>query len=160
TNAKGYRLLRLHPARMKHMRHNEFVALAEKVQNFYCIDNFKEESTFWYEMWRNKTRDVSSLSYPELLLRAQTFYPAVANAIEIALALPVTTCTVERSFSTLRIVKTCLRSTMGNDRLVGLCMMSVHRERVMKDKNDFTTRVTTDFDQKNPRRLQLLFKDS
>ncbi|KAG0422043.1 hypothetical protein HPB47_002115, partial [Ixodes persulcatus] len=48
TNAKSYRLL-LHPARMKHMSHNEFVALAEEVQNFYCIDIFKEEITSWYE---------------------------------------------------------------------------------------------------------------
>ncbi|KAG0412028.1 hypothetical protein HPB47_010845 [Ixodes persulcatus] len=102
TNAKSYRLLQLHPARMKHMSRNEFAALAEEVQNFYCIDNFKEESASWYEMWRNETGDFSSLSYPELLLRAQTFYPAVAKAVEIALALPVITCTVERSFSTLR----------------------------------------------------------
>ncbi|KAG0429471.1 hypothetical protein HPB47_023613 [Ixodes persulcatus] len=144
---------------MKHTSHNEFVAPAEEVQNFYCIDNFKEESASWYEMWRNKTGDFSSLSHPELLLRAQTFYPAVAKAVEVALTLPVTTCTIERSFSTLRRVKTWLRSTMENDRLVGLCMMSVHRERVMKDKNDFITRVIAEFGQKNPRRLQLVFKD-
>lgn len=159
SNKKSYRLLQLHPARMKHLSRVEFAVLADELQGFYGIENFKEEGISWYEMWLNRTGDCSEISYPELLLQAKTFFPAVANAIEVALALPVTTCTVERSFSTLRRVKTWLRSTMRNDRLDGLCMMSVHRERVMKHKDDFITRVITQFAQKNPRRLQLLFKE-
>ena len=47
-------------------------------------------------------------------------FPAVCKAICTAMALPVSTCTVERSFSTLRRVKTLLRSTMTEDRLNGL----------------------------------------
>lgn len=137
----------------------EFAVLAEELQVFYSIENFKEEGISWYEMWRNKTRDSSEITYSELLHQANTFFPAVAKAVEVALALPVTTCTVERSFSTMRRVKTWLRSTMTNDRLDGLCMMSVHRERVKKHKNDFITQFIAQFAQKNPRRLQLLFKE-
>ncbi|XP_040067807.1 zinc finger MYM-type protein 1-like [Ixodes scapularis] len=159
SNMKSYRLLRLHPARMKHLSRVEFAVLADELQGFYGIENFKEEGISWYEMWLNRTEDCSEISYPELLLQAKTFFPAVANAIEVALALPVTTCTVERSFSTLRRVKTWLRSTKRNDRLDGLCMMSVHRERVMKHKDGFITRVITQFAQKSPRCLQLLFKE-
>lgn len=145
---------------MKSLSLVEFAVFADELQEFYSIENFKEESISWYEMWHNKTRDTSELTYSELLLQAKTFFPAVAKAIEVALALPVTTCTVERSFSTMRRVKTWLRSTMTNDRLDGLCMMSVHRERVMKHKDDFITRVITQFAQKNPRRLPLLFKEN
>ncbi|KAG0413679.1 hypothetical protein HPB47_009175 [Ixodes persulcatus] len=105
---------------MKHLSRVEFAVLADELQGFYGIENFKEEGISWYEMWLNRTGDCSEISYPELLLQAKTFFPAVANAIEVALALPVTTCTVERSFSTLRRVKTWLRSTMRNDRLDGL----------------------------------------
>lgn len=159
SNAKSFKLLQLHPAKMKYLSCVEFHAIAEELQGFYSIENFKEEGISWYEMWRNKTGDPSQITYAELLLQAKPFFPAVAKAIEVALALPVTTCTVERSFSTMRRVKTWLRSTMTNDRLDGLCMMSVHRERVMKHKNDFITHVISQFAQKNPRRLQLLFKE-
>ena len=41
------------------------------------------------------------------------FYPAVHDALPILLTVPATTCTVERSFSTLRRVKTWLRSVLG-----------------------------------------------
>lgn len=44
-----------------------------------------------------------------------------------------TTRTVESSFSTLRRVKTWTRNTMGEDRLNGLYMLSVHRENVHHD---------------------------
>ncbi|KAH7946409.1 hypothetical protein HPB49_024549 [Dermacentor silvarum] len=126
---------------MKHLSRVEFAALAEELQCFYGIDNFKEEAISWYEMWCNKTGDPPEITYCELLHQAKTFFPGVAKAIEVALALPVTTCTVECSFSTMRRVKTWLRSTMTNDRLDGLCMMSVHRECAMKHRNDFITRV-------------------
>src|SRR5687768_10143292 len=52
-----------------------------------------------------------------------------------------TTCTIERSFSTLRRVKTWLRSTMSDERLSALCMMSVHKERIEKLKTDFVEEV-------------------
>lgn len=48
--------------------------------------------------------------------------------LQIFLALPVTTATAERSFSTLRRLKDWLRTTMKEDRLVSLALMNVHRE--------------------------------
>ena len=41
----------------------------------------------------------------------------------------VSTASAELSFSTLRRLKTYLRSTMGEERLTGLALMTVHRER-------------------------------
>lgn len=38
-------------------------------------------------------------------------------ALEILMSLPATSCTAERSFSTLRRVKTWLRPTVGEDGL-------------------------------------------
>ena len=60
------------------------------------------------------------------------FYPSVTTALQIALALPVTTCTIERLFSTLRRVITWIRSTTSDDRLSGLCMISVHRKKSLR----------------------------
>ena len=47
--------------------------------------------------------------------------------LKIFATLPVTTCTAERSFSVLRLIKNHLRSTMSNDRLNGLALLSVHK---------------------------------
>ncbi|GBN09238.1 hypothetical protein AVEN_48117-1 [Araneus ventricosus] len=63
------------------------------------------------------------------------FYPLdaakkkLSKLLNIFGVLPVTTATSDRSFSTLRRTKTYLRSTMGEDRLMGLSMMSIHRSR-------------------------------
>ena len=79
-------------------------------------------------------------------------FPAVRKAIRTAMALPVSMCTVERSFSTLRRVKTWLRSTLTEDRLNGLCMISVHREKINTSKQQFIERVVTEFG-REPRRI-------
>ena len=42
------------------------------------------------------------------------------------MVLPVTSCEAERSFSTLRRIKTYLRSTMKQERLIGLALLNVH----------------------------------
>ena len=101
------------------------------------------------------TLDPSNIEYIDLLENAKSFYPSVFQAIKIGLTLPITTCTVERSFSTLRRVKTWTRSTMCEQRLSGLCMMSLHKKRTV-DNEDFITEVISKFAEK-PRRLQLLF---
>ena len=46
----------------------------------------------------------------------------------IAVAIPISTCTAERSFSALKRIKTRLRSTMAQERLEDLLMMSVERK--------------------------------
>uniref|UniRef100_A0A8C5H9P6 HAT C-terminal dimerisation domain-containing protein n=1 Tax=Gouania willdenowi TaxID=441366 RepID=A0A8C5H9P6_GOUWI len=55
------------------------------------------------------------------------FYPN----IHCNLTLPVTTCSCERSFSALRWLKNWLRSSMGNNRLSGLAMMHMHKNRAL-----------------------------
>ena len=46
----------------------------------------------------------------------------------LVLTLPLTSATAERSFSTLRRLKSYLRSTMGQSRLNGLAQMSINRD--------------------------------
>ncbi|CAI6354384.1 unnamed protein product [Macrosiphum euphorbiae] len=61
------------------------------------------------------------------ILDSEQFYPAVCMAIQIVISLPVTSCSVERSFSTLRRLKTWLRNRMGNERLSSLGLINIHR---------------------------------
>lgn len=54
-------------------------------------------------------------------------FPTI-SVLKILVTLPVSTCTSERSFSTLRRLKTYLRNTTRQERLNGLCMLNIHRE--------------------------------
>ena len=47
---------------------------------------------------------------------------------------------------------------MTEDRLNGLCMISVHREKISTSKQQFIERVVTEFGLE-PRRLQFLFQE-
>lgn len=55
-------------------------------------------------------------------------YPLLKSLLQILLTLPISAATAERSFSTLRRIKTWLRSRMNEDRLTGLAIMYVHRD--------------------------------
>jgi len=54
----------------------------------------------------------------------KSVFPNLYMALKIAVTLPVSGTTTERSFSKMKLIKTRLRSTMGNDRLEGLMRMS------------------------------------
>ncbi|GFQ67233.1 hypothetical protein TNCT_627771 [Trichonephila clavata] len=51
--------------------------------------------------------------------------------LKVMATLPVTTASVERSFSTMKRIKTLPRSVMGDDRLNALAMMSIHWDTVV-----------------------------
>nr|CAH7713143.1 unnamed protein product [Callosobruchus chinensis] len=52
-------------------------------------------------------------------------FPNVVVAMKIFLTMPVTVASCERSFSKLKLIKTYLRSTMGQERLSGLAILSI-----------------------------------
>ncbi|CAI6360343.1 unnamed protein product [Macrosiphum euphorbiae] len=58
---------------------------------------------------------------------SKDFYPNIWCLISILATLPVSTSSAERSFSTLRRLKTYLRNSCSEDRLTGLALLSVHR---------------------------------
>ncbi|XP_019905690.2 zinc finger MYM-type protein 1 isoform X1 [Esox lucius] len=72
---------------------------------------------------------------------------------KIAVAIPVSTAACERSFSTLKLVKTYLRSTMDDDMLNNLGVLSVESRRAKSiDLDDFVDRFARNH---NNRRIQL-----
>ena len=54
--------------------------------------------------------------------------PNVSVALRILLTIPVTVASGERSFSKLKLIKNYLRSSMAQDRLVGLAMLSIEND--------------------------------
>ena len=55
-------------------------------------------------------------------------FPNTWVALRILLTLPVTVASGERSFSKLKLIKTYLRATMGDDRLNSLAILSIENE--------------------------------
>ena len=72
--------------------------------------------------------------------------------IKLALSLPVTSCSAERSFSKLKIVKSRLRTTMNQDRLNSLMIMS--SESDIREKLDLNVLIEK-FSSASARRMML-----
>ena len=60
--------------------------------------------------------------------RFQEAMPNVVIALRILLTIPVTVASAERSFSKLKLIKTYLRSTMLDERLSGLALISIEND--------------------------------
>ena len=58
--------------------------------------------------------------------------PQLAKAIKIFSVIPATSCSCERSFSSLRRLKTYLRSTMTQNRLINLAILAIESSFVNK----------------------------
>uniref|UniRef100_A0A8D8U0H2 Zinc finger MYM-type protein 1 n=1 Tax=Cacopsylla melanoneura TaxID=428564 RepID=A0A8D8U0H2_9HEMI len=115
----------------------------------------KGEAELWYVMWHKKnlsSEEAQEIDVIDLIREATPFFPAMRKALIILSSLPPTTATVERSFSTLRKIKTWLRSTMGEDRLNGLSLMSVHRKLVEVQREEIQ-KSTLQIFARNPRRM-------
>lgn len=154
-NKMHFNLFLLCPDQMTTISRTVYRQKIAEVGQFFDIDNLEAEALTWYDLWQLKPpgdeRNIESI------LRNTDFFPSIKKALLIALALPVSTSTPERTFSTLRRVKTWLRSTMCEDRLSGLCMLSVHRTYVKENKEALIKDVINKFGA-DRRRLQFLFK--
>lgn len=158
SNTPYFNIFALHPREMLSLERGEFKRMLAPVKEMYGIDNLVEEALAWYDVQKQQEPLSNDCRGMIELVSQTTLFPAVRQAILIALTLPATSCSVERSFSTLRRVKTWLRSTMSDQRLSGLCMLSVHREKVNSQKTKLINRVIDKFGS-DPRRIQFLFDE-
>lgn len=126
----------------RHILSNFACLFPKKVPNFDRLSCFKLFETFesvlhdkfpeaWIsevEIWRKRIENVNIQNSLEALdiCRPEAF-PNVNKMLRIMAVLPVTTSGNERSFSTLRRLKTYLRSTMKENRLNGLAALNIHR---------------------------------
>ena len=97
------------------------------------------------------------MSAPEILQFVTTVdcYPNVSIAYRILLTVPVTVASAERSFSKLKLLRNCLRTTMLQERLNDLAMCSIEKD--ILDNLDLDT-IINDFASRNARRI-LFVKD-
>lgn len=111
----------------------------------------KTEIKLWHK-YINSHPDIKSERRALALLELcnQQAYPNVYRPLLIFCTIPVSTATPERTFSTLKRIRTYLRNSTFQNRLSGLAMMSVHREISISEDE------IVDEMAKQPRRLDFI----
>ena len=77
-----------------------------------------------------KTRCLKFSNYQRLkkLAPLKSAFPTVVKLLQLDMTISVTSAKCERTFSTLKRVKTYLRSTMTEERLANLAVLSIERD--------------------------------
>lgn len=125
-----------------------------------CVDFYKDilpdpehlssEMTVWQKKWQSVNGDRPSSAMDAFLACNTDFFPNIKILLRVLATLPVSTATAERSFSTMKRVKSFLRNCTGDNRLSGLALLSIHRNIPVNP-----TEVLDRF-AKTPRRTKLL----
>ena len=75
-----------------------------------------------------ESSSMDSGSFRRYLSSFRPAYSTLCHLAQIAMTIAVTSAESERSFSALKRIKTRLRSTMGQERLSALAILSIERE--------------------------------
>ena len=112
---------------------------AQKLASTYDKDlsaDFPEQLLSFRNIMKGRIQKISNATIKDMaeMLIVQhpsmmTSIPDVATAFKIFLTLPVTVASAERSFSKLKLIKNYLRSTMCQERLSGLSILSIENHR-------------------------------
>lgn len=121
----------------------------KKVAHTYqkLIDNTNisviiNEYKLWVAKWKREIESGNRI--PENVTDViencdKDLYPNIKSFLSILATLPVSIATAERSFSTLRRLKSWIRASMDEERLTGLALMNIHHD-IKIDPDDVITR--------------------
>jgi len=115
-----------------------------------ALINLKAELTMWRNQWKDSTAEKPE-SALEALRYCTNVLPNIKLLLQLFATLPVTSATPERTFSTLKLLKNYLRSTMNEERLNGLAMAKINKSEKITEEE-----VIKVFSSKSHRRLLLL----
>lgn len=87
------------------------------------------EFSVWKENWMKEEPSSRPHNALDAFITCNSvFFPNIKKLLQIFTSLPVSTATPERSFSTLKRLKSYLRNSTNQNRLTGLALLSVHRD--------------------------------
>ncbi|XP_055017683.1 zinc finger MYM-type protein 1-like [Boleophthalmus pectinirostris] len=136
-----------------------FSSLTQSHGSLFDLPRLKTELTVMYAMVDFEGRSPADLHD---FLRSKNLSESLGQLYALAclaVTIPVSTASVERSFSTLKRIKTYARNTTGQKRLSALASMSIEKDLLMdlKRADKLYNRATEVFLRKE-RRLDFIFK--
>lgn len=126
--------------------HFEEVRLRNELTVFYAADDFKEKNSFeLLQIMSDKS--------------ISTCFPQLSKLISLICTIPVSTASVERSFSALKRIKTYSRNRTGEKRLSNLALLSIEADLLeeIRQKDTFFER-TVGFFAVQDRRMEFTIK--
>ena len=101
------------------------------VENYNtATDTLQVEVTLLNNTVTKKSKIKSMVAFRNYLYSSQPAYKSIFQLTQIALTIAVTSAECERSFSTLKLIKTRLRTKMTEERLADLAILAIEREIV------------------------------
>ena len=100
-------------------------------QDIPNIAGLSVELDLWQRLWnekKEKAEEIPEKISSTIKIVDPIAFPNIFTILQIVTTIPVTSCSCERSISSLRNLKNYLRSTMGEERLNGLALMHTHRD--------------------------------
>jgi hypothetical protein len=118
-----YRFQALIPSFTSLYHYRDIEPVVNTYNAFVDEDSVDGEFQLWQELWRKKNEAERPTTALDALVSCDPlFYPNIHILLRIAATIPVTTAAAERTFSTMKRLKSYLRTTMGPERL------STHKE--------------------------------
>jgi hypothetical protein len=124
----------LYPEKLKQMTTSDLEVAAQKLVQTYSHD-LSEDLIQEVRSFRNEFRNElgpkeTVLDLLKLISNAKlaSSMPELTTACLLFLSIPVTVASAERSFSKLKIIKSYLRSSMAQERLAGLAILSIESQ--------------------------------
>lgn len=136
-----------------------FESLNNYYGNFFDFIKLKTELVVFYS--HSHFHDIAVFDMPNNLINfdLKEAFSEVYKLSLLILTIPVSTSSVERSFSALKRIKTYSRNQMLEQRLSDLALISIEKSflKQLKNKKDFYDDVIEVFVQKS-RRIELVYK--
>ena len=168
-NQPGYVVYRnLEELLLKAVNAKDYSSELDYVTEFYGSDLDKNELSTQLKILASNIRDEvhlpssETITLPEILsfIRKlsngqRAFFKQVCWIVRLILVVPSTNASSERSFSTMKRLKTYLRSTMGQSRLNHLMVLNIYKE--ILDSMDMIS-IANEFVQANEHRLHIFGK--
>jgi hypothetical protein len=95
------------------------------------LDVITAEFEMWQQKWKKNSTRRPTVEYHTILnalIPIKSFCPNLNCLFEVFAILPVTVATAERSFSTMKRIKTTVRNSIGDKRLSNLALIYIRRD--------------------------------
>ncbi|KAL4091124.1 hypothetical protein QTP88_025862 [Uroleucon formosanum] len=111
------------------------IAVAKKfsllftVSEHVMVNMLEGEICLWLHKWKQQLMTKRPCTALESYMHCnEDVFSTIKKLLQILSTLPVSVASAEKSFSTLRKLKTWLRSRMSEDRLSALCLLNVYNK--------------------------------